>query len=680
MYWSRTGSLWDLLSFIALCGLWCVGGWLLTTHVVRQRSKERFVVGMATGLTLFIVVSALLSNMLEKPMAYWVASGLILIVGIICSSRSRYRPRLDIQDLQTWPLLLMLGLLTLLFGLINRGLAIFDDYHNLPLISTMATGDVPPHYYLNPGARFAYHFGLHLLAAAMVQVGGFFPWSAYDLSNAFVLALTLVLCGVLFRRLTRNNLAGILGSISLAFGSGARWLLLLLPVPWLLNLSAKTELLGSALATGPDLYTNLSLPWNIEGDGMVPFPFAHISGIIAPLVMSMTGRGAFPVLTPVLLLLLVRRRKNVASNIIYAFVLASLALTAEAVFVTLFGGISLAVLIKGALEKENDKKKRQAIILVSVLLPAALLALVQGGGITELFRDLISPLQHQPGPESVGLSDFSFHWPPAQISAHFGTLSLLDPDQFLLGLIEIGPIIFLGPLVTVWSLRRLRKGDWLVGGMGIGALFGFLLPLFFHYRVSRDTTRITQTALRTWLLLGIPIIWKGLQRPRNFIRAAIGLGFCTTILSGVTLFAIELTAIPQPLQSYFIQGQDARLSRSYWDKLEPEAQIFDHFPYRAVTIFGRSAHVHGEFRKPLPEWQKLNENPDPSQLAKSGFYYVYMDELWWWRLKPELREAFHQPCVTMVDEIIYEGGIFRRLVDIRACALLPDPGEETEDS
>jgi hypothetical protein len=216
--------------------------------------------------------------------------------------------------------------------------------------------------------------------------------------------------------------------------------------------------------------------------------------------------------------------------------------------------------------------------------------------------------------------------------------------------------------------------------MGIGALFGFLLPLIFHYRVSRDTTRITETALRTWLLLGIPLIWKVIQRPHTLVRAIISLGFCATILSGVTLFAIELTAIPQPLQSYFIQGQDARLSRNYWDKLEPEAQIFDHFPYRAVTIFGRSARVHGEFRKPLPEWQNLNENPDPSQIAKSGFYYVYIDELWWWRLKPEQREAFHQPCVTMVDELIYEGGIFRRLLDIRACALLPDTGEETVDS
>jgi len=61
----------------------------------------------------------------------------------------------------------------------NRGLAILDDYHNLPLVSMIAAGDVPPHFYLNPTNRLAYHYGLHLFSGSLVQQGGLFPWSAF---------------------------------------------------------------------------------------------------------------------------------------------------------------------------------------------------------------------------------------------------------------------------------------------------------------------------------------------------------------------------------------------------------------------------------------------------------------------------------------------------------------------
>ena len=594
MYWSRTGNGSQLLAIAVLCILWWIGGWLIATHVFRLRSKERLLVGLALGLSLFIVFSALLTYVLEIPAAFWISSILILALGLLSSSRSR-KPIVSLKDFKSWPLLLILGILILIFASIHRGLAIFDDYHNLPLISVMATGDIPPHYYLNPDLRFAYHFGLHLFAATLMRVGGFFPWSAFDLVNAFAIALSLLLGFLYFQRRTRSALAASLGTLALAFAGGALWLLLMMPVPWLIHLSEKTELIGTALATGPDLYTNLSLPWIIEGGGPMPYPFAYVSGVMSPLVMSITGRGAFPLMVPLLMLLLVRRRWDTFSGLIFAAVFASLALTAETVFILLFVGIAAAFLI-AIWQRSGGLNRRQWVVLAAwTLISAALLAAVVGGVFTEIIRSTLNPGISA----GVGFDAFTFNWPPAQPSVHFGAMSFFDPDHLVLILVELGAVILLAPSVTVWSWRRLKRGDWFSGGMGITALLAFCIPLVFHYAILRDTVRITETALRIWFVLGFPIIWAIIRDSKNSIRALAGVWFGILTLGGVVMLSISMISIPNPVQSYYLGGQDARLSRAHWDQLEEDAQILDRFPFRSVTLFGRAAYAHQGFREPL---------------------------------------------------------------------------------
>ncbi len=667
MYWSRSGNWTDLATFIFLMGILWLGGWMLTAHVARPRARERLLAGLATGLVLFISLSALLGQVLPLQLVFWVASACILLLGVFSVWRSGRRHRLVPDLLKAWPQVVVLLALTLLFALINRGLAIFDDYHNLPLVSTIAAGDFPPHFYLNPTLPFAYHFGLHLFSAGLVRIGGFFPWSAFDLSNAFVLALTIVLVWLWIHRMSFSSWAGILGAVGFAFAGGARWLLLLLPAPLLQRVSANIQLIGSAVPTGPDLLTNLSRPWIIEGGGPIPFPFAHVSGILMPLVQSMTGSGAFPVLGPVLVLLLARQRMSRAQALLCAGVLASLALTAETVFVILWGAMLLSLLAGMIYSRGRSEASARESALVWMLLPALLLALAQGGVISELFRSLVGRLAGGPAVGFYGFQGFSLRWPPALISVHFGSLSIFDLPQLVVALAELGPIPLLFPWVTVLAWKRFRKGDWLTAAFGVGALLAFLAPLVLHYQVERDTTRITATAMTFWLLLGAPMLWKAINRSGPLTQTVIALAYGVTILSGLTLFAIELTAIPQPVQSYFVQGQDARLSSRYWDRLEPQAQVYDRIPFRAVTLFGRPVRAHLSMYVPLPEWQALRENPDPAGMAAAGFDYVYMDEEWWWRLVPEERDAFQQPCVREVDGLIDGNGVFRRLLDVRDC-------------
>jgi hypothetical protein len=194
-----------------------------------------------------------------------------------------------------------------------------------------------------------------------------------------------------------------------------------------------------------------------------------------------------------------------------------------------------------------------------------------------------------------------------------------------------------------------------------------ILPLFLHYRVERDTTRISATGLTIWLLLGIPWLWRAWPQLRSWLRNLIFLTLAAGSLSGVALFAIELSAIAEPQQSYFVGGMDARISREYWDSLPDEAQVFDPQPYRAVTLFGRPVRTHQSLRQPLHEFEALLEDFTPSAAAEYGFDYLYFDELWWWRLEPFQRDEFARTCVILLDERTDDLGGFRRLYDIQAC-------------
>ena len=54
LYLSRTGNVADLFVFLAQCGVWATGGWLLVSHTFRLHDEERLMAGLGTGFVLFI--------------------------------------------------------------------------------------------------------------------------------------------------------------------------------------------------------------------------------------------------------------------------------------------------------------------------------------------------------------------------------------------------------------------------------------------------------------------------------------------------------------------------------------------------------------------------------------------------------------------------------------------------
>ena len=406
-YWSRTGSFLDIASFLVLCALWAAGGFLIISHSFHLKTREKLVAGLAAGFLLFIVLSNLLAQILSLTVAYWSSAGIIFLVGLLLALLAKKGQHINLRSFSGWRHIVVLAMVILGFTLILRGLAIFDDYYHLPMISVMATGDLPPHFYLDPTLHLPYHYGLQVFAASMVRLGGFFPWSAWDISRAIVFGFTAVLAWLWIRRLTGRQLPAYLGTGLLVFGGAARWLLLLVPTPLLARMGANLHMDLSGIAAGGNLVTALANRWPLDGGGPFPFPYAFASGIFEPLNMQLGATGAMWEMTILLLLLIWKPRKNsILGTITISLLLASLALSAENVFVLVVAGMAIILsimLIRNLIQHRHN----QRALLTAWGIPIAIsvvLALFQGGYITGGFMSVVSSLSGRSYP--MVMTDF----------------------------------------------------------------------------------------------------------------------------------------------------------------------------------------------------------------------------------------------------------------------------------
>jgi hypothetical protein len=665
MYFSRTGDFADLILLLLQSFLWACGGYLLTSLVFQVRKRERLLVGLAVGLLLFISISNLVAIWLPVGIAFWLASILIFLLGIVVVVRRR-GTAVPYPTLEDAPLVVITAGAFLILLLINRGLGILDDYHNLPLVSTMAAGDIPPHFYLDAGERFAYHYGLHVYSAALVSVGGLFPWSAFDIGKALSIALSLALMVLWLRRVTSREALIAFGTATFAFLAGTRWLLLFAPPGWAKTLSSEITLLGSAASTGESLYYNLSRIWVIEGGGPIAFPFAFISGIMTPLIMRIGGGGALPAMTLLLLLLLFRRAWSRSAILLYAVIFSSLALSSELLFVLAFGGVLIALMVWLLIGKREHWQPPAWKEIGGVLGITGLIALVQGGVITELARGGIGRISGQPV-ASYGFEGFQFIWPPRIISAHLGSLSVLDMDQLLLGLLEIGPAILLALFTIYWAWPNLRRGNVLLAGLAIASFGTAFGSLFLQYGMERDTARLLGAALLICTIIGLQpamLVFRGTRRWLKLTTASLLL---IGIFGGLVIFGIMLTAVSTPTPSYFLDDLDTRVAQKYWDQTEPESMVFDRDSYRGVALFGRAARSHNSWYASKEEWAQLVSNPSPANIHQAGYDFLYMDQTWWSELTPKQRADFQEGCARQIHEQDGPFGTFRWLFDLTDC-------------
>lgn len=664
-----SGSAVNLMLLFAWLLLWSAGGILLVQALFRLPRREVWLAGAGVGMIAATWLVNWLARLVSLPLAAWLAGALVLAPGLwLALVRKLKAVSLLKTLLPPWGLALALAVLTALFTLTGRGLGIFDDYQNLPTVSLMAAGDIPPHFALNPGLEFNYHYFVLLLAAQVMRLGDLGPWTALDLARAFIMALTLLLAGLWTRRLVRSSLAQWLTVWFVALSGGVRWLFLLLPARLIQPVSEQLQLLGSAAQSGDNLSGLLTQPWSIEGAGPAPFPFMFVSGLNNPLIMIMGGFGVMHVLILLLLLLTAGRERGRSALAVFTLLLAALALSNEVTFLLVCLGLALAVLL-WSVRKRSLKLPQQVWLLAAAAFAGLALALAQGGVLTGFARGLLAGTEARSAYFEGG---FQLAWPPRFISAHLGPLLLTRPLQAGAALLEIGPVILLLPLLCVWGWKALKREKWVEAGL-IASTLVSLCAVFVQYEGTAGvtaTTRLYGNLLVLCTLYAVPLAWLWAARRKASVRPLLGGLAWLATLGGSLLLGIQLLAAPKPVYGPFLTDMDQKMYLQYWDRLEPGALVFDPVGPRSPTIFGRPTRSHVTWYSPDEAWAELAQNPDPLILQAAGFDYVYVDKDY----RKEHKQWLDNPCVSLMQQVDgskeqYNGVVpdFRQLLDIRAC-------------
>lgn len=656
----------EVLALLAWTCPWAIGGWLLAFGLFRLGRGESAVIGFSLGLVLQVWMANLASQVVAIPLSFWLASALVLVFGVAANLRPNRRLRLTIRPGQ-W---ILLACLTALFTAIGRGLGVFDDYQNLPTVSLMAAGDVPPHFALDPSLRFGYHYLLLLFAAELMRLANMLPWSALDLARGIMLGLPLLVAGLWMRRLTHSNLASVLGCCVLALAGGSRWLLLLLPPALVNQISGEITLIGSAASSAPRFSEAMVSPWRIDGGGPIPFPFAFYSGINQPYIMLYTGIAGSGILIMLLILLTAQRWRHGAASIVTIALLSALAMANEIAFLLLGLGM-LLVSLTASVSNRGAADRRRWLLWMGMETAALAIALVQGGMLTEVAA---SWLRHDAAASSYFDPTPVLVWPPAIVSAHLGSLSVANPLQLIAALLEIGPVVLVTPWLLMWIRRGLQHGRLFEAGV-IASSAGALLSAFLAFKGPLFTAgpRLMSGWFFVSALYFIPLLWIWARSRREAARVGVAAAAFLSCMGGLVLFGVQLAAIQRPVYATFISQMDAKIAQEEWNRLEAGELVFDPLIFRAPTVFGRATRSSPTWYTRSQEWEQLRDAADPVELNAAGFGYMYFDGEYWEQLSATQQGRLTGACVRQVlqvDGIRSETDYtkdFRRLLDIRQC-------------
>lgn len=672
MYWFRQNPI-EFLPWLLIAALWITGGWLLVTHAFRLDKRERVISGIGLGLITYLWTVNILGHWLPAQYAFTSAGILIFLIGAASTWKSK-APIIDLKDLKVWKVLLIGLILITVFVRIGKGISLFDEHKNLSLISTMAAGNIPPRYFMNSLINYAYHYGFQLLGASLMQIGGLTPWSAFDLSKALIGTLAVLLSYLIGRRYTNSELGGIVLAGALLFATGTRYLLLFLPPTFLQSIDPLIELQGSAAELGVSFSGTLTQPWVVDGGPPLPFPFAYMNGITSwPLfVAAQAGPSALAFSIFLTIWLLHDRTQGVISIFALSILFALWALSWETSYALFVAGWGVITIYQ--IWKHRDRRKVTPVHIA--LLISIPLAVIQGGIITEMVRSLLLPTSAAGiGEElltSTSLGGFFFRWPLAIVSSHLGSLEIFNPPKLLVGLFEIGPLIFFAPWITLWSWKKFRSGDAFLGALIISTWVGFSVPILIGYKADRDITRLMAYALQTWLILFVLMLWDLAPRLNTTLRSVFALGAAGMIFGGLIITGSALTAATQGVLPYQFISLDAQASSEWWDELPQDSEVFDPATWRSAALFGRlnrTSYTANVFAV-SDETKALRSTPSVDSVLSAGYSYMYVDENWWEAFPEASRSSLSQPCVRVLSK--HEdssSGKFRMLLDLNACRL-----------
>lgn len=671
MYWFRSGNPSNIIPWGVAAMLWMMGGWLIATHAFRVEKKERVILGFGLGLVIYLWLINLVGRWVDATAAFILPAILTLVIGLFYAWKSDLA-FIDIKDLSVYPLLFIFLFLFVYSVFMERGLAIFDDYHHLPAISVIGAGSLPPRYYLNANYDYSYHYGFQLLGASMMRLGDLFAWSAYDISKSLVWAYSIPLVSLLIKRYAQKIWQVIIGTTVFLFIGGTRYLLMLVPSNLLKVLDDSIKFIGVSAGMGLPLSGALASPWSASGGPPTPYIFGFVNGINTSYIMSHAGEWPLALIIMLLLWLLSERITSVKVIPLLAILMAHLALTYESSYGLLLAAsafLTVYLLITKSMQKHPGF--RNFLFAAGLSLP---FAIMQGG---TLFSIAQSMFQKSTSPaiiiHSASESVFSLQWPPTIFSAHFGGLNVFSPAQLLVGILEIGPILFFTPWLTKWVINKFREGEWMTALLLVSAWIGFLLSLIVSYNLSeRDITRFSKHAILIWSFILIFLTLTSKDILSGWGRRMAILSLAVMSLGGVFSGYTQLSAISRPLFSEGLDGLDSAVSAQTWGTISEGELIFDTSSnsWRASALTGALT-MAGVNRDPIPIWLELFGNPSIQGFIKNGYRYVYYDQIWWRNLTDKQKSLMKDECVVTVTEVSQDDYyLFRKLIDLGNCQLI----------
>ncbi len=658
----------SIIPLLVLLSCWLIGGWLIVRRFFHVPADEQPLLGLGLGLVFSTWATNLLSRVADGPAGFWAAPVIFLLLGVA----SAY-PLTSLRDSiknAPWLQLLFFIATAVIFTLIGRGFGFFDDHQNLPALSMMAAGDVPPHFAFNPSLMFGYHYFLLLTGACFVRLADAAPWAALDLARGITLALTFFYAGFVARRLTNNLFVQITAMLFTLFAGGARWILLLLPANVLQFISRSITLIGSGADSGPNLATTLLKNWNIEGQGPFPLPFMYGSGLDPSFSMFHNGWGTSAIMMILIVLLLARSISNrKIAYLPFVVLFSSMALANEVTFAFFYVGFIITVVWVAISQRSFSRilEDKDLIGWFIVLVAAGLIALVQGGMLTEIFCGFFRPASADGGQTYFKVS-FALGW-PSFLSSHLGKLSLIDPRHWLPILGETGLVILALPLAIAQFQRNIKEKDW-ISSAWQASLFASLAMVFFSYTGNAGPTAVSRMQahfLTVLKITAIPLGWLWLRGKSDQMKGvALAIVFAA-VFSGISLFGLQLSAMSQPTNAIYLSHLDSQMFKQQWNKLEQGAMVFDPVYPRAATVLGRPIRSSITMGETLPEWNMFFKQPDPYALQKAGYGYLYVDQ----KYLQKHASSIVIDCVVAVETLeeldngfVTEG---RYLYDIRAC-------------
>jgi len=666
----------SILLFILWCFLWSMGGLWIVRSSFHLYKREETLAGIAVGMILENFLTNLIAQLISLVPAIWVASGLVFVIGLTFSFPLSKEKLKSMFRFSIFPgQIIALLALTYVLTVTGRGMAILDDYQNLPIASVLATGDIPPHFPLDPEVQMNYHYFELLFSAQLMRVLGLSVWTSVDLMRGFGRSLSIILSSFWIWRVTRSGVAAFLAGGFGLFAGGTRWLMLLLPVGLLKKISTNLHMIGTGAATAPDFLTALTAPVGIDGAGVFPLPFAYFNGMNYPSIwLYHAGAGAISSSVGAFLLLSYNRWRDWRGGAVLVMMLAARTLGSEASIVNLALGLGIVAVIYMIVNK-SFKIPSAILKWVYVLIPAGIIVAFQGGVITGVFSGLLSRLM---GQESSSYFSFSFalSWPPSFLSSHLGELSLGNPYQLIAALFEIGPMLIVLPLVFIWGYKAFRAGRWYEAALIVLPLV-YIPILLIQYTGNAGPTALNRLQGKMYGLasgnFAFASLWLWGKNRKEVVKAGIAFLLFVSMFGGFVLFGMQLISAPKPVYSYYLSVLDARMEAKYWDKLEKDAVIYDPIASRPAVVFGRPTNSGITWYESKPEWEALSSNPDPVNMSDAGFDYVYVGFDHWDKHENEYQRMLENPCVRLVDEVVFEEYPydFRRLMDIQSCRSSP---------